>query len=186
MVSINLYLTPPSDTRGKVVGILVKQTIEQPAITSGSLLCSRPLKRLNRVPWRYSQEGLTASDDHGPLVLSTTAPDGNQNGSEWTVDRNTAGYVVLRYHAVPASIGVIEHHGGLCAIGGEFLSLPPETDGEYHIALDWNLSHTHSEARAVWNYGDGSGPITKEGSWSMIADSVFMVGSVQRYPIIWI
>ncbi|KAK9771497.1 putative Pdz/dhr/glgf [Seiridium cardinale] len=55
-------------------------------------------------------------------------------------------------------------------------------DGEYRIGFDCNLSHTHAGTRAVWTYGDGSGPIAKEGSWSMIVDSVFMVGRVQRYP----
>ncbi|GMF74397.1 unnamed protein product [Aspergillus oryzae] len=50
------------------------------------------------------------------------------------------------------------------------------------ISSSWNLARAPEGTRAVWSYGEGPGPVAKDGKPDVVSNSIFMVGPVNSYP----
>ncbi|KAF7591541.1 hypothetical protein BBP40_001420, partial [Aspergillus hancockii] len=54
-------------------------------------------------------------------------------------------------------------------------------DREYPSTVKRDLSQALEGTRAVWSYGEGPEPVTKDGKPTVVTNSVFMVGPIKSY-----
>ncbi|PYH93165.1 hypothetical protein BO71DRAFT_356013 [Aspergillus ellipticus CBS 707.79] len=140
----------------------------------------------------YDENSIIALDAAGPLHLhftKLTNPDGPDQ--EWRVDRDTVGDVQLRFSVSPRNVDITtpigprvdlrRDQGGLIGNGQWFLPRPAK-DRVYRNVVEWDLSRAPEGTSAVWSFGEGPGPVIKNGGPTVIADSVFMVGPIRSYP----
>ncbi|KAL4802538.1 hypothetical protein BDV18DRAFT_154227 [Aspergillus unguis] len=140
----------------------------------------------------YTPGDIAASDATGPLHLYFTKiinPDGPDQ--EWRAGRETTGDVHLRFTASPRKIDITtpigprvdmrRDQGGLISCGRWFLPRPADNT-TYRNVVEWDLSSAPAGTRAIWSFGEGPDPVSKDGGPDVLANSVFMVGPVRSYP----
>lgn len=152
---------------------------------------SMPLVISNTESVARAITGIHASDDAGELSVYVKDDEtGPVPVRHWQADRPVQGTVDIRYRAgfdnTPPSRGAgppimprIDGKG-VSAAGSMFL-VSPAVEGDYRIAVKWDLSEMSPQATATSSYGDGdfelpAGPVGRLGG------TVFMAGELQRYP----
>ncbi|KAE8133867.1 hypothetical protein BDV38DRAFT_295823 [Aspergillus pseudotamarii] len=98
---------------------------------------------------------------------------------ESRVNRNTAGDVTLQFHR--PRVDMRRDQGGVCS-DGRWLLPRPAVEREDCNIVEWDLAQAPEGTRAVWSYGEGPGPVTKEGKLDVVSNSVFMVGPINKLP----
>ncbi|KAJ6031930.1 hypothetical protein N7540_002662 [Penicillium herquei] len=141
----------------------------------------------------YTVDDIQAKDDAGLLSFQFEAPDlvNTPSLENWVVSRDVVGDLRLNFNVYPrqvdittplgARIDLRRDHGGLMATGRWFLPRLLQ-DQERIYTLRWDLSEAPQGTRAIWSFGEGPGPLQKQGSWRTLFESVYMVGPVQSFP----
>lgn len=191
---LKLTLTPNfSILSGAADSLSATLTLQNPrVVTGGVLFVFDQIAGRDVSPSVHSAEsGLAASDDDGDLVLRVVQVDGSARHLYAT--RHTAGDVILKLHVIPligcetraagVQPGLRMDQGGLMGVGRSFLPRPPDICTTRHRnVVEWDLSDAPAGTRAIWSFGEGPGPIVKDGPASVLLDSVYMVGPVQSHP----
>ncbi|KAJ5703989.1 peptidase m61 domain-containing protein [Penicillium malachiteum] len=141
----------------------------------------------------YTVDDINAQDDAGLLSFKFQAADLANTPSldKWFISRYVMGDLILKFNVYPrqvdittplgARIDLRRDHSGLMATGRWFLPRLLQ-DQERVYTLRWDLSEAPEGTRAIWSFGEGPGPLQKQGSWRTLFESVYMVGPVQSFP----
>ncbi|WP_326523643.1 hypothetical protein [Sphingomonas sp.] len=127
-------------------------------------------------------EGLSVVDNDGAVPITD---DGQTGQRGWRAGRAISGAVTVRYRvAIDNSTGGIlsttPHVDGAGVFGvGNMLLLIPRQDGNYRIALDWDLSALRRGATAISTFGEGDQALPA-GPLSRLTYAMFMAGDVKR------
>ncbi|QRD85752.1 hypothetical protein F9C07_2104638 [Aspergillus flavus] len=166
-------ITPHFDTEG-AHHLSIQQTLSNPSCAADEPLFIFETKYGNVPAHPFTENIIKAYDEAGPLQIYFT-PKSNSPDQEWRVDRNTSGDVTLQFTVHPRKVDITtpmgprvdmrRDQGGLCAVGRWFLP---------RAAVE--------RTRAVWSYGEGPGPVAKDGKPDVVSNSIFMVGPVNSYP----
>ncbi|RDW57345.1 peptidase m61-containing protein [Coleophoma crateriformis] len=194
LAAIRVHLTPVfsdfSSASPQPRHLAISMTLSSPEAEVDAELLSLPLVIGNVPSQQYNKDALSASDAAGPLDLEVR-DDGNTR--KWFVQRRTVGEVTVAFTAKPRvvnsdtppgpRIDLREQFGGLLGVGSTFLPLPSDRDStsQYHCTLQWDLSKSPKGTRSVWSFGEGTGPIVRTGSLSVLRDSVIGVGPLRSF-----
>jgi len=196
--SIALTLAPTANSKGQIETFAITLDFGGLSKAAGETLVQLPLVESNVDSVATTLTGLAAADSLGPLELtaqSRTAPgtgDADSGGPTrtWTVNRQTAGSVVVRY-VVPANatlpprgpappVALSNDGYGASGAGSVFLLMPPGDD-HYRTTVDWDLSRLPSGSSGISSLGNGH-----VDAWPMTAaeltSSFFMAGRVATWP----
>lgn len=194
--SIHLTITPhfEDSTRGQDVSyLMLHMTIECPNLKTNDALLTLPML-LGNVPSQDYGASLNAFDDAGPLSLRVHdfVPEGRKLQREWLVERPTNGKVTLEYCAKPRHVDaktapgprvdLRKDQGGIHGAGASFVPVPPTPEKEYRVSMSWDLCHAPVGTRAVWTFGEGSGPIERIGPASILSNTIYAVGPLHSFP----
>ncbi|KAB8237157.1 uncharacterized protein BDW43DRAFT_201471 [Aspergillus alliaceus] len=186
--TLRITITPHFDAQG-AHHLFIDQALSSPNCLAHQPLFIFETKYGNVPAHPFTENAIQAHDAAGPLQISFT-PKSDSPDQEWRVDRNTSGDVTLQFNVFPREVDITtpmgprvdmrRDQGGLCA-GGRWFLPRPAVDREYHNIVEWDLAQAPEGTRAVWSYGEGPGPVTKDGNPNVVTDSIFMVGPVKSY-----
>jgi hypothetical protein len=106
----------------------------------------------------------------------------------WIAGRKVVGEMHLKYGVLVqqnlsyGGITLRRDQGGLLGPGRTFIPIP-RNDQVHGNIVKWNLAQAPAGTRAVWTFGEGPNAVEKVGPAAMIADSVYMVGPIQSFPV---
>jgi hypothetical protein len=170
----------------------IRQTLYEPNCVAHQPLLLFETIYGNVFAYHFTEEKVVAFDDAGSLpIYFTNNKPLNSSDQEWRVTSNTSGNVVLQFMVFPRNVDITtpigprvdmrRDQGGLIAVGRWFLPRPAANRVRLNV-VEWDLSDAPQETRAVWTYGEGPEPVTKEEKPMTVANSVFMVGPIQNFP----
>ncbi|EFX03769.1 peptidase m61 domain containing protein [Grosmannia clavigera kw1407] len=167
----------------------IVMTFASPRLSRHDVLVTLP-KMIGNVPsQQYGKDSLQAFDNMGMLELAVSDA---TNERVWFVKRATCGDVSLQFNALPRPVDadtppgprvdLREQFGGILGVGSSFLPLPPNrnSDAQYESTIEWDLGQSPYGTRTVCSFGEGTGPIRRKGSPSLLRDPVFGVGPLRR------
>lgn len=133
-------------------------------------------------------DGLTVSDARG-IIPGTLDRDDAEGRFVWTASRPATGDVVARYRLAvvndnPISGGpptYLRVEGNSISGAGGMLFLQPRLEGDYRIAIDWDLKAMGPGAEAISTYGDGNVALPA-GNLGRLEESFYIAGTLQHYP----
>lgn len=187
--TFRINIKPISTAETAVIETLeVELQLEPFEITTGEPLLELAYVRFNAPSAAGRVEILSASDEQGPLQLS--ASDAGEEADlrrQWSADRDTSGKLSVRYRvavdaplaakgaAPPIELRNDDH--AVSASGAGFVLRPVQ--GEYHIAVSWDLSALPDGTTAVSSLGYGP---QKPLPVATLDSVYFMAGQLGHYP----
>ncbi|KAK6813272.1 hypothetical protein RU639_011055 [Aspergillus parasiticus] len=187
--TFKITITPHFDTEG-AHHLSIQQTLSNPSCAAHEPLFIFETKYGNVPAHPFTENMIKAYDEAGPLQIYFT-PKCDSPDQEWRVNRNTSGDVTLQFTVHPRKVDITtpmgprvdmrRDQGGLCS-GGRWFLPRPAVEREYHNIVEWDLARAPEGTRAVWSYGEGPGPVAKDGKPDVVSNSIFMVGPINSYP----
>jgi hypothetical protein len=192
--ALTVMLKPaPADARGHIPFVDITVTLAGPAVPAGHPLARMALVTSNVETVAATLTGLSASDDTGPLLLTSTddPASAREPYRHWSASRLSSGAIVVRYRApiseVLATRGAApplelrSDTGAFSGQGKTFLILP-EADLPWHASIRWDLSQLGSPSVGVSSFGPGNVSAGSAPGSEPLASSFFMAGEVHLYP----
>ncbi|KAL4963221.1 peptidase M61 domain-containing protein [Aspergillus stella-maris] len=189
--TLKAVITPHFNDALEADHLSIRLTLQTPrCIANASLLLFETY--YGNVPAHpYTPDDIEASDAAGTLDLHFTKED-DRADQTWSVQRDTAGDISLKFTARPRKIDITtpvgprvdlrRDQGGLIGCGRWFLPRPAVEDVLYRHVVQWDLSCAPGGTRAVWSFGEGAGAVSRIGGVAEMINSVFMVGPIVSYP----
>jgi hypothetical protein len=188
--TFRISITPLFDHQG-VSSLSIQQTIAQPRCNAHEALLLFETSYGNVPAYQFTEENVLAFDNDGPLPIYFTKTKLDSPDQEWRVKRGTSGKVTLYFKVFPRHVDIKtpmgprvdmrRDQGGLIGGGRWFLPRPAANRVWRHV-VEWDLSEAPLGTRAMWSYGEGPRPISRDGYPMTVANSVFMIGPINSYP----
>ena len=187
--TFKITITPHFDAEG-AHHLSIQQILSNPSCAAHQPLFLFETKLGNVPAHPFTENMIEAYDQAGHLQIYFTSKSDSLD-QEWRVNRNTAGDVTLQFTVHPRKVDITtpigprvdmrRDQGGLCS-GGRWFLPRPAVGREYRNIVGWDLAQAPEGTRAVWSYGEGPGPVIKDGKPDVVSNSFFMVGPVNSYP----
>lgn len=185
-----ISITPLFDHQG-ASSLSIQQTLHRPRCIAHEALLLFETRYGNVPAYQFTEEDVLAFDHDGPLPIYFTKTKLNSPDQEWRVKRNTSGKVSLHFKVFPRYVDIEtpmgprvdmrRDQGGLIS-GGRWFLPRPAANRVWCNVVEWDLSEAPLGTRAMWSYGEGPGPISRDGYPMTVANSIFMVGPIKSYP----
>jgi len=187
---LKVVLTPEAEG-GAIDRLDVEMRIPVPGIAAGGTLLRMPVNIVSTPTAAYDSNRIVAQDDKGRLNLAQVEEPPSPTGTyrHWTVERPTAGDVVVRYGTPPRQVDSETRNGplfdlraqggGLLGAGVYFFALPAN-DSKYTISVHWDLSHAPAGTRGISSSGEGDTEVVAPAE--TLAFSFYAVGPVKSEP----
>ncbi|CAI7605934.1 unnamed protein product [Penicillium manginii] len=185
-----ISITPLFDHQG-ASSLSIQQTLARPRCIAHEALLLFETRYGNVPAYQFAEENVLAFDNDGPLPIYFTKTRFDSPDQEWRVKRSTSGKVTLYFKVFPRCVDIKtpmgprvdmrRDQGGLIS-GGRWFLPRPAADRVWRHVVEWDLSEAPLDTRAMWSYGEGPGPISRDGYPMTVANSVFMVGPIKSYP----
>ena len=186
---LEVVLTPQAGGADAHMGVSMR--MERPGLKVGDGLIRMPLRLVGIPLPDWSNAGLEARDDAGPIPLSASEEPPTPQGvyRRWSAGRATQGDVVITYRAPPRRVtsttnngplfDLREEAGGFAGAGNGFL-VAPVAPGPWRIQLSWDLSKAPPGSRGVWSLGEGT--VETVGPSQLLQFSYYYAGPLKSYP----
>lgn len=189
-LTFRISITPLFDDQG-ASSLAIQQTLARPRCAAHEALLIFETRYGNVPAYQFTEDNILAFDGDGPLPIYFTQTKLNSPDQEWRVTRNTSGNVTLHFQVFPRYIDIKtpigprvdmrRDQGGLTS-GGRWFLPRPAGNRVWRNVVEWDLSEAPLGTRALWSYGEGPRPISRNGNPMTVANSVFMVGPINSYP----
>ena len=158
---------------------------------AGAAVLTLPIVIANTDTIATTLQGLSASDDAGPVPLSfKDDPPAIEYARHWIAGRAVKGTLTVHYRApvddTPPARGsgppysLRTEGGGISAVGNTFILLP-EGARSRPIALRWDLKALGAGAKAMSSFGEGDVDLPS-GPAARLHRALYMAGAMRREP----
>ncbi|CAJ0548353.1 Ff.00g019660.m01.CDS01 [Fusarium sp. VM40] len=169
----------------------IQMAMDVPLLQTNEAILVIDTKRETVPAQPYTNESISFVDEKGPLPTFTKDDDNTYlfPRRTWYITRPTEGKVSMAFTAVPRKVDEYTkvaartdlryERGGLHGSGITILPMPAFPDASkqtWEMTVQWNLSETPPDTRAVWTFGEGPRPVTNTGSVARLWSTLLSVG----------
>lgn len=185
-----ILFQPRCDESG-INRLYVSITLESPGTKALETLCHLETCYGNVPTHEFMESSVHAIDGSGPLRL-TFAASVSKLTIDWRVARDIVGDVSLQFEVYPRvvdsttppgpRVDLRHDQGGLIGSGCWFLPEPVYCRN-FKFQVEWDLSLTPANTRAVWSFAEGPRRSMATGPIELLLNSVFMVGPINSSSV---
>lgn len=169
----------------------IQMAMDVPLLQTNEAILVIDTKRETVPAQPYTNKSISFVDEKGPLPTFTKDDDTTYlfPRRTWYITRPTEGKVSMAFTAVPRKVDEYTkvaartdlryERGGLHGSGITILPMPAFPDAPkqtWEMTVQWNLSETPPDTRAVWTFGEGPRPVTNTGSVARLWSTLLSVG----------